>query len=302
MRADDLLAERIAASGATRVACLGLAKNVGKTTALVAVLSRLHDAGLCVGATSAGRDGEAFDAITGEKKPRFHLRSGQLVASAESTFLAGAPEAELVRRLPIGTRFGSIELRRMVRDGDIEVIGPVTSSQLSETAAALEGAGAQLVLVDGAFGRRAFASARVSDGVVLSVGLAAGTGLETVLERARTAVALIRLPPPPPGRPPRFLEGALTDARLAEEPPRPGECLVAEDFASVFLSPAAQRQLHEKGVTLAVRRPARLIAVTANPTAPGRNALSADAFFQELLQAIPGVTLVDVRADLAHAA
>ena len=301
MRADDLLAGRIAASGATRVACLGLAKNVGKTTALVTALSRLNDMGLCVGATSAGRDGEAFDAITGERKPRFHLRSGQLVASAESTFHPSAQQAELVRQLPFATRFGSIELRRMVRDGDLEVIGPVTSSQLSQTAAALEGAGAQLVLVDGAFGRRAFASARVSDGVVLSVGLAAGASLETVLERARSAVALIRLPPPPPGRPGRFVEGALTDAWLSENPPEPGECLVAEDFASVFLSIAAQRQLHEEGVSLAVRRPARLIAMTANPTAPGREALSADAFFRELLQAFPGVPLVDVRADLAHA-
>src|SRR5215472_10189447 len=132
MRADDLLAERIAASGATRIACLGLAKNVGKTTALVAALSRLHEAGLRAGATSAGRDGEEFDAITGERKPRFHLRAGQLVASAESTFEANAPQAELLRRLPFSTRFGAIELRRMVRDGDVEVIGPVTSSQLSD--------------------------------------------------------------------------------------------------------------------------------------------------------------------------
>jgi hypothetical protein len=300
VRADDLLAERIAASGATRIACLGLAKNVGKTTALVAALSCLHETGLRVGATSAGRDGEAFDAITGERKPRFHLRTGQLVASAESTFAAGAAQAQLVRRLPFATRFGAIELRRMVRDGDVEVIGPVTSSQLSDTAAALEGAGAQLVLVDGAFGRRAFASARVSDGVVLSVGLAAGASLDSVLERARSAVALIRLPPPPPGRPARFLEGALTDARVSQELLRAGECLVAEDFASVFLSSDARRRLDENGVSLAVRRPARLIAVTANPTAPGRTALAARAFFDELRQILPDVTLVDVLADLAH--
>jgi hypothetical protein len=302
MRAASLLAERILASGAHRVACLGLAKNVGKTTALVAVLSRLYETGRHVGATSAGRDGEAFDAITGERKPRFHLWPGQLVASAGSSFDAGSLAAELVRRLAFSTRFGPIEIRRVSRECDLEVIGPVTSSELSETAAALEAAGAEVVLVDGAFGRRAFASARVSDGVVLSVGLGAAGSLEAVLERARAAVELIRLPEAAAGRPVRFAEGALTDERLKEDPPQPGDCLVAEDFASIFLSAAVQSDLRQQDVSLAVRRPARLIAITANPTGPGRESLPPKRFFDELLRAVPDVTLVDVRADLFRAA
>jgi hypothetical protein len=183
----------------------------------------------------------------------------------------------------------------------MEVIGPVTSSELSATAAALEDAGAELVLVDGAFGRRAFASARVTDGVVLSVGLAAGASLEAVLERALSAVELIRLPPPPTDRSVRLLDGALTDVRLAEDPPAPGDCLVAEDFASVFLSVDARRWLEKEGIALTVRRPARLIAVTANPAAPGRAPLVAQSFFDALRHALPGVPLVDVLADLGHA-
>jgi hypothetical protein len=301
-RAAAFLTDLILDSGARRVAFLGLAKNVGKTTALVATLARLHELGRPVGATSAGRDGEEFDSLTGEKKPRFRLWPRQLVASAGSTFASGAPETELLRRLPFSTRFGEIEVRRLSREGEIEVIGPATSSQLSDTAAALEGAGARLVLIDGALGRRAFASARVADGVVLSVGLAAGGTLEASLERARSAVALLHLSPPPPDRPLRRVEGALTDAELRENPPRPGESLLVEDFASVFLSSEKRAELERNGICLTVRRPARLIAVTANPTAPGRKPSPARDFFETLGRVLPGIPLLDLHADLGTVA
>src|SRR5262249_3759808 len=147
----------------------------------------------------------------------------------------------------------------------------------------------------------AWGGAGGTEGVVLWVGLAGGGNLEVVLERARSAVELVCLPPPPSHRSVRLLEGALTDARLEEDPPAPGDCLVAEDFASVFLSADSRRRLEEDGISLAVRRPARLIAVTANPAAPGRAPLAAPAFFDALLRGLPGVPLVDVLADLGHA-
>ena len=90
MTAAGALTETILRSRARRVAFVGLAKNVGKTTALVAVLGELHRAGVAAGATSAGRDGESFDAITGEAKPRFRVFPGQLVASAASTYASAS--------------------------------------------------------------------------------------------------------------------------------------------------------------------------------------------------------------------
>ncbi|HEY1435025.1 MAG TPA: hypothetical protein VGG65_06595, partial [Thermoanaerobaculia bacterium] len=136
------LAETLIRSGARRVAFLGLAKNVGKTTALVAVLEQLHHFGRAAGVTSAGRDGESFDAITGEPKPRFRVWPGQLLASAGSTFASASFVAARVETLPFSTRFGPIEIRRAEADGEIEMIGPSTASQVAEAAAALERAGA----------------------------------------------------------------------------------------------------------------------------------------------------------------
>ena len=190
------LAALLVRSGARRVAFLGLAKNVGKTTALVAALAELHRDGAAAGVTSAGRDGERFDAITGEPKPRFRVWKGQVLASAASTFGAASAATEPIAELPFATRFGAIEVRRVVEAGEIEMIGPSTASQTAAAAAALERAGARLVLLDGAIGRRAFACARVADGIVLAAGLAAGATLEAALGAARSAGELFRLGKP----------------------------------------------------------------------------------------------------------
>jgi hypothetical protein len=292
------LAETIRGSGARRIAFLGLAKNAGKTTALTAVLAELHRAGVPAGATSAGRDGEEFDAITGEPKPRFRVFPGQLIASASTTFDAASFPLSELATLPFATRFGPVQLRRADGEGELEVIGPSTASQMALTAAALEAAGAELVLLDGAVGRRAFAAGRVSDGIVLSVGMSAGDSLPAVLAAAAAAAELIRLPTAPAGARERRFEGAVTEISLREPPPAAGETLVAEDFTSFFLPSALRRRLAESGVSLAVRKAARLLAVTANPTAPARPPLPAARFLEALAREVPGVPVFDLVADL----
>ena len=296
-----LLTDLIRESGARRIAFVGVSKNAGKTTALVETLAGLHERSLVVGVTSAGRDGEEFDALTGQPKPRFCLWKGQLVASADSTFLPPTPAAQLVRRLALPTRFGPIEIRRVGEEGSMEVIGPTTAGQIGEACLALEEAGASFVLIDGAFGRRAFASVRIADGIVLSAGLSAAGSLEAALAQARSAIELLLLPAPPPDRPARFFPGAVTDLALEESPSRPGDVVIAEDFASIFLSSDRRRALESQGIALAVRRPARLLAVTVNPTAPGRPAVPAARFFEALWQELAGgVALFDLRANLAR--
>jgi hypothetical protein len=289
-----------AVRGVRRAAFVGLAKNVGKTTALVAAAEALARAEVVAGATSAGRDGEEFDAITGEPKPRFHLWPGQLVASAAECFAASEIDSEIVERLPFHTRFGGIEVRRVRRAGAVEVIGPSTADELARTSAALERAGARIVLLDGAFGRRAFAGGRVADGVVLSIGAAAGGTIERILARALAAADLVRLPAPDSGARERTVPGALTDAALDAIAPTRGETLVVEDFASVFLSTRALDRLRRDGVALAARRPSRLLAVTTNPTAPGAVPLRAGELFEATAAAFPGVLVVDLVADLGN--
>ena len=290
-----------AVRGVPRAAFVGLAKNVGKTTALVAAAEALSRSEVILGATSAGRDGEEFDAITGESKPRFRLWPGQLVASAADCFADSDDAFEIVERLPFRTRFGAIEIRRVRRAAAVEVVGPSTAEELAQTSAALERAGAEIVLLDGAFGRRAFAGARVAGSVVLSIGAAAGRTTERVVARALAAAELIRLPGPPSGARERTVPGALTDGALDAIAPVKGETLVVEDFASVFLSAAALERLRKDGVALAARRPSRLLAVTTNPTdpsVPGAPGLRAEELFEATVKAYPAVVVVDLVANL----
>jgi len=298
LTAAGALAETILRSGARRIAFLGLAKNVGKTTALVAALAELHRTGVVVGTTSAGRDGESFDAITGEAKPRFRIFPGQLVASAATTYASASFPASPIVALPFSTRFGMVEIRRAEGEGEIEMIGPSTASQMAQTSAALEAAGAERVLLDGAIGRRAFACVRVADAIVLSVGMAAGESLEAVLNATRAAVELILLPEAQAGARTRDVDGALTEVWLAENPPEPGDTLVAEDFTAIFLPPPRRRALKERGVGLAVRRRARLLALTSNPTAPARAPLPAARVFEALRREFPEIPVFDLASDL----
>ena len=217
------------------------------------------------------------------------------MASAASTFDAASFASSEIATLDFGTRFGPIMLRRVEGEGEIEVIGPNTVSQLAKTAAALEASGAEILLLDGAIGRRAFACGRVADGIVLSVGLSAGESLDSVLAAARAALELIRLDRPAAGTPVRALEGALTELDLREDPPAEGETLVARDFTAIFLPPAARRALRERGVGLAVRQPAR--SSSPRPTAPGRPPLSADRFFQAVLGVASPAPVFDLLAD-----
>ena len=120
---------------------------------------------------------------------------------------ASFPSSEIAT-LDFPTRFGPILLRRADGDGELEIIGPSTVTQLANAAGALEAAGADVVLLDGAIGRRAFACGRLADGIVLAVGMAAGESLDAVLAATRGALELIRLGPAPAGA-----ESALWTAR-----------------------------------------------------------------------------------------
>jgi hypothetical protein len=183
----------------------------------------------------------------------------------------------------------------------VEAIGPSTADELARTSDALERRGAGIVLLDGAFGRRAFAGARVADGVVLSIGGAAGGTRQRVVARALAAADLVRLPVPASGARERKVAGALTDVALEAFAPVEGDTLVVDDFASVFLSAGALDRLRSDGVALAARRPSRLLAVTTNPTAPGGASLGAEELFEATVRAFPGVVVIDLLAGLVAA-
>jgi hypothetical protein len=185
-----------AAASATRVAMVGLAKNTGKTVAMMALLRELEAAGRRVGVTSVGRDGEERDVIDSRiDKPRISLPGGSLVATTDSLLRTSGLPHDLLERTDVRTPLGRVLIARLRGPGPVEVAGPSAATDVRAVSDAMLAYGAEQVLIDGAMDRRAASSPDVADGLVLSTGAVLSRDIDEVVSRTRDAVDLVRLAP-----------------------------------------------------------------------------------------------------------
>jgi hypothetical protein len=179
---------------AARVALVGLAKNTGKTVALGAILSELEARGETIGVTSIGRDGEATDAIDDAiSKPPIRLPAMALVATTEPLLERSGVRAEVPLRTEHRTPLGRVVVARLLERGTVEVAGPVAAQDVGEVVDRMRRLGAGRVLVDGSIDRRAGASPRLADGVVMSTGAVLSADLDQLVRRTKAAVELLTL-------------------------------------------------------------------------------------------------------------
>lgn len=189
MRLSDAIAP------ASRVALVGLAKNTGKTVALGAILAELEARGETIGVTSLGRDGETVDATNDAiAKPPIELPAMALVATTDRLLERDAVRAEVAVRTDHRTPLGRVVIARLLERGVVEVAGPVAAQDVGEVVETMRRLGAERVLVDGSIDRRAAASPRLADGVVLSTGAVLSADLDQLVRRTKIAVELMTLP------------------------------------------------------------------------------------------------------------
>src|SRR5207302_7429335 len=143
-------------SGVRRLALVGLAKNTGKTETLATILAEHAAAGISVGVTSIGRDGEERDVIDARiAKPRVYLSEGSLVASAGELVSASGLAHERLEQTGVRTPLGEVVIVRLGEPGAIEVAGPSAAGDVLAVSEAMLALGAEQVLIDGAIVRRA---------------------------------------------------------------------------------------------------------------------------------------------------
>jgi len=180
---------------AARVALVGLAKNTGKTVTLGAILSELEARGETVGVTSIGRDGEASDALDDAiAKPPIELPPMALVATTEPLLERSAARAEVAVRTEHRTPLGRVVVARVLERGAVEVAGPTAAQDVGEVVETMRRLGAERLLVDGSIDRRAGASPRLADGVVMSTGAVLSADLDQLVRRTKAAAELMTLP------------------------------------------------------------------------------------------------------------
>ncbi len=204
------------------LAIVGTAKNVGKTTTLSWLLERLGG-DEAIGLTSVGRDGEEFDAVTDLPKPRIEPPVGSLVATAETAVRRSPAQLALLRETPFHTALGQVAIYRVVGPGPVEVAGPITVDDAARVRAMLHDAGAGRVLVDGAIDRRASASSRVADGVILATGLALlDSGGARLAAAARSGQVITEAPEVPRSEAERIAEAVRRSADILRMLALPG--------------------------------------------------------------------------------
>jgi hypothetical protein len=320
-------------AGVRRLALVGLAKNTGKTETLATLLREHASAGVTVGVTSIGRDGEAHDVIDARiSKPRVLLEAGSLVASTRELLSASGLEHERLLNTGVRTPLGEVAVARLSERGAVEIAGPSAAADVRAVCETMEQHGAQQVLIDGAIDRRAASSPAIADGLLVATGAVLARDLDELVHATAQAVDVIRLPlaeqPPADhavaverevalrGEPARVakllrehpqastltVDGALgegfLDALLAARAERAGRELeiVISDPTHAFLSRRGPRWYAKAGVAIAVRETIALRAITVNPVAPMSHSFDSAELCERIAGVIGDVPVLDVRA------
>ena len=174
------------------ISILGLAKNVSKTTTLNHIIQVLKGE-YKLGLTSIGRDGEKYDVITSLPKPRIYVEDGTYLATAQQSLENSEVKSELVKKTGINTPMGEIQIVRTLNNGLVELAGPSINSELKKICNDLLQLGCDVVLIDGAFDRRSFASPLISQATILSTGASVSKKMREVIDLSYHMINLLSI-------------------------------------------------------------------------------------------------------------
>lgn len=246
-------------TGARSIFVVGTGKNVGKTVTMRAMYEAAAGAGLTVGLSSIGRDGEAVDAGDAQPKPRLFLHPGTAIATARDV-LPSVPASEILAISDLPTAAGRLLFARVRAHAFYELVGPPTASGIREIVDRLLEF-ADVTIVDGAIDRVA-ALAGGNDAIVVSCGASAAGTVAEAADGIGALVERLRVPAFDPLLPFVRVDGALTPAKSAA-------FITAGEARQIVVRDPTQISLTGKAAahalrTLAIRceRPLRVIAAT----------------------------------------
>ncbi len=174
------------------ISIIGLAKNVSKTTTLNYLISNLPEK-YKIGLTSIGRDGEKYDVITQLPKPRIFIKKGTYIATARQCFEESQINFEIIKTTKFNTPLGEILILKALTEGFIELAGPSINKYLYQICLELKDLGCDLILIDGAFDRRSYATPLISDATILSTGASVSENMKDVITLTTHIIELLSL-------------------------------------------------------------------------------------------------------------
>jgi hypothetical protein len=178
-------------SGAENIAVVGLAKNSGKTVALNAIIKQAQALKIRIGVASSGRDGEKLDAVTRLPKPRITLQKGALVATTERLAMNSSASLEPLIKTKHATVLGRLIIYRVSSPGSVEVASGNKASVVKNVTELMRHLGAELILIDGAAGRKFSSAPSLADTTILSTGAVVAPTVEGVISRTAHVVEIL---------------------------------------------------------------------------------------------------------------
>lgn len=174
------------------ISIIGLAKNVSKTTTLNYIVRNIGNQ-ITLGLTSIGRDGEKYDVITELPKPQIYVKKGTYVVTAQQCLEDSKIIFEIIKRTGFNTPLGEVMILKVLSEGYIELAGPSINKHLLIICSELRNLGCDLILVDGAFDRRAYATPLISDATILSTGASVSRNMKEVIDLTIHTIKLLNL-------------------------------------------------------------------------------------------------------------
>ena len=190
------LLDRIVKAGARRVAILGLHPHAGAKMVLQTLVEEIHKKGEPVAATSAPRlPLEQEEGVDQQPVTRVHLPEGAWIASSAPQATEGGATLQQHEATDHTTVLGQVVIQRLTSEGEVHLHGPGEAPAMEHVLSRLSELSGGMVLVDGGWERRAFASPGVTDGVVLVLAAGYSGTPERAAAAARYLVETLSAPP-----------------------------------------------------------------------------------------------------------
>lgn len=164
------------------VSFVGLAKNVGKTTALNHFLRQLPNTAV----TSVGIDEFNDCSIDGTKKPKVFLEKGAFFTATEESLHKNSLAVKIIEKTDSLTPLGHIIIAQAQVPGFYEIYGLGSLDDTKKAAEKFLELGAERVFIDGAFFR--MTPANISSGCVLVAGSNANANAGEVIKETKNIV------------------------------------------------------------------------------------------------------------------
>jgi hypothetical protein len=194
--AGPTLLDRIVKAGTRRIAILGLHPHAGARMVLQTLVGEVHKKGEPVAVTSAPRlPLEQEEGADRQPVTRVHLPEGSFIASSAPQAVEGGATLQEIEVTDFTTILGRVVIQRLTSAGEVHLHGPGEAPAMEAVLARLGELSGGVVMVDGGWERRAFASPGVTDGVVLVLAAGYSATPERSAAAARYLVETLSAPP-----------------------------------------------------------------------------------------------------------